>query len=91
MAIPSKITLTKEDLEPPVYLAGSFTGWQPTIVMDSIVRSDQSRMWKEFSSTVNLDPGEHQYKFKLGDGDWWVVDDASPQGMTVVYNAYELC
>ena len=36
-----------------------------------------SGQW-EFSKTFSAAKGEHQYKFRLGPGDWWVCDESKP-------------
>lgn len=64
---------------PPIYLAGSFTQWQPNL-MDVTEQTHEQGTWNEFTKTVELQPGVHQYKFRLGDGDWWITDDTHEQG-----------
>lgn len=35
-----------------------------------------------FAKEVEVDQGkEYQYKFRVGDGDWWELDEAAPVGM----------
>lgn len=31
-----------------------------------------------FKTDFEASPGEHQYKFRLGPGDWWVCDETKP-------------
>jgi hypothetical protein len=33
-----------------------------------------------FSKTFLVSPGTYQYKFRLGTGDWWVVDETQKTG-----------
>lgn len=33
-----------------------------------------------FSKTFSADPGTYQYKFRLGTGDWWVLDATQETG-----------
>ena len=33
-----------------------------------------------FEHEFEADPGEYQYKFRLGPGDWWVLDETKPTG-----------
>lgn len=75
------IRLTRQDLSPPVFLAGTFTEWQPSLEMDheTVIESNENR--QAFYKTIDLKPGEHQYKFRLGHGDWWIIDDAAETGM----------
>ncbi|KAL1305869.1 hypothetical protein AAFC00_004019 [Neodothiora populina] len=69
-----KISYSSPGLQPPVFIAGSLGDepWRP-IEMDC-KRDDYSgelNFWKEF----DLEEGEYQYKFRLGPGDWWVLDE----------------
>ena len=35
----------------------------------------------QFSKDIELEAGkEYQYKFRLGPGDWWVLDEEAPVG-----------
>lgn len=78
--VSTKIVLTKKDLTPPIYLAGTFTSWQPSIEMDMDESRDSS-----FYKIVDIEPGEHQYKFRLGhDGDWWIHDENVEHGKQAV-------
>lgn len=77
-----KITFGKSGVQPPVFVATSFTDhpWEPQemkVVEDHTTSDDLI-----FEKTYNDVPeGEHQYKFRLGHGDWWVVDDNAETGM----------
>jgi len=68
------ITFTKPDVQPPVYIAGGFTDWAPVEMQCESSQSGQNK----FTHTTELQPGEHQYKFRLGPGDWWVLDESAP-------------
>lgn len=68
------ITFTKADVQPPVYIAGGFTDWAPVEMQCESSQSGQNK----FTHTTELQPGEHQYKFRLGPGDWWVLDESAP-------------
>jgi len=68
------ITFTKADVQPPVYIAGGFTDWSPVEMQCESTQSGQNK----FTHTTELQPGEHQYKFRLGPGDWWVLDESAP-------------
>lgn len=36
----------------------------------------------QFHKTVEIEEGkEYQYKFRIGNGDWWVLDEDSEIGM----------
>lgn len=64
------IRLTKPGLLAPVYLAGTFTDWQP---VELNAREDEDGQYI-FHKDLDVSPGEHQYKFRLGHGDWWITD-----------------
>ena len=34
----------------------------------------------DFEHEFEAVPGEYQYKFRLGPGDWWVLDETKPTG-----------
>lgn len=75
-----KIRFAHRDTLPPVYIAGSFseTPWIPQ-EMEYIATADGQFL---FSKEVELEAGkEYQYKFRLGPGDWWVLDEEAPIGM----------
>jgi 1,4-alpha-glucan branching enzyme len=73
------ITFTKADVQPPVYIAGGFTDWSPMEMQCESTQSGQNK----FTHTTELQPGEHQYKFRLGPGDWWVLDESAPTGQYI--------
>lgn len=70
-----EIHLSHKELSPPIYLAGTFSEWQPTIEMEHSVLHDGVQMHYDFRKVLDLSPGEHQYKFRLGNGDWWITDE----------------
>lgn len=75
--IPVVITFHRPGTQPPLYLAGTFSNppWQPH-EMDHAVREDGEY---DFKKEVHGEPGSKiQYKFRIGDGDWWVLKDDGP-------------
>ncbi|KAK4242604.1 hypothetical protein C8A03DRAFT_29199 [Achaetomium macrosporum] len=75
--IPAVITYHKPGTRPPVYVAGTFSEppWQPH-EMDCMTREDGEY---DFTKEVYGEPGSKiQYKFRIGDGDWWVLKDDGP-------------
>ncbi|KAF7944099.1 hypothetical protein EAE96_010509 [Botrytis aclada] len=71
------ITYSKPGTAPPIYLAGSFpeSGWQPREMEYKNVSTDHY----VFSKAVEVEEGkEYQYKFRIGDGDWWMSDEDAP-------------
>ncbi|OAL40256.1 hypothetical protein AYO20_00676 [Fonsecaea nubica] len=75
--VSTTITFKQDNLQPPVYVAGAFTGWSPIEMSFETTESDGSPQ-NVFSYKADLEPGDYQYKFKLGPGDWWVLDESSP-------------
>lgn len=79
------ITYSKPDLLPPVYIATSMTdpAWQAiemTLQRQDLQIEGSIAMPIYSKSFSNVKKGEHHYKFKLGPGDWWVVDHSKPIG-----------
>jgi hypothetical protein len=71
------VTYTHPGAQPPVYLAGSFTDWQPLEMDTEEVNGEY-----HFHKQVSVEEGhQFQYKFRLGPGDWWVLNESSPIGM----------
>ncbi|KAI9712033.1 MAG: hypothetical protein M1820_001742 [Bogoriella megaspora] len=64
------------DTQPPVYVATSLTSppWEPA-VMEPISNGTHLEYYKDFA---DVEPGEYQYKFRLGPGDMWVLDETAP-------------
>lgn len=58
---------------PPIFVAGSFTAWQP-VELDYEEVGGNHRFFKN----LDVPAGVHQYKFRLGHGDWWICDDSKP-------------
>jgi len=71
------ITYHKPGTRPPLYVAGTFStpSWEP-YKMEPTAREDGDY---DFKKEVRGAPGsEIQYKFRIGDGDWWVLQDDHP-------------
>jgi hypothetical protein len=81
-AISVQVTITyrKEGTQPPIYLAGSFSEppWQPDEMTYTIEENGEHTFRKDFKVEPNA---EIQYKFRIGPGDWWVLDEDAPIGM----------
>ncbi|KAI1144491.1 hypothetical protein F5Y05DRAFT_407881 [Hypoxylon sp. FL0543] len=74
--VPITFKYQKKGTTPPIYVAGSFSDppWQP-LEMD--VSVDQSGD-QVFTKRVLVDNGsEIQYKFRIGSGNWWALDDSA--------------
>lgn len=70
-----KITFSKPGTQPPVYVTTSLSEpqWQPVEMHNTQKEEGEYEFWHEFEA----EPGEYQYKFRLGPGDWWVLDEKS--------------
>ncbi|KAI9641420.1 hypothetical protein NHQ30_010223 [Ciborinia camelliae] len=71
------IRYSKPGTAPPIYLAGSFphSQWQP----QEMEYTNDSGDHYIFSKAVEVEEGkEYQYKFRIGDGDWWMSDEDAP-------------
>ncbi len=78
--VPVTITYTKAGLQPPLFVAGSFSvpPWEPQ-EMDHVTAHDGENTFKK---EIYLDEGSKiQYKFRVGLGDWWVLNEDAPTGM----------
>ncbi|TKA77413.1 hypothetical protein B0A49_03495 [Cryomyces minteri] len=77
-----KITYAHPGTKPPVYIITSLGSpqWEPTEMQYS-PKDGELEFSKSFE---NVDEGEYQYKFRLGPGDWWVLDETAE---TVTDNA----
>jgi len=81
----STVTLkyAKPGTKPPVYLAGSFSNpqWIPLPMEWHATNNDEYEFYKE----VTVHEGqEYQYKFRIGEGDWWILNDDSPTGESLL-------
>ncbi|KAI5207119.1 hypothetical protein E4T39_02125 [Aureobasidium subglaciale] len=76
MAQTHKILYSHPGLQPPVFIAGSMCEpqWEP-IEMTYEEKADGEL---EFKHEFKAQPGQYQYKFRLGPGDWWVLDESKP-------------
>ncbi|KAH9210779.1 hypothetical protein DL95DRAFT_196144 [Leptodontidium sp. 2 PMI_412] len=73
------VKYSKPGTQPPIYLAGSFSdpAWQPQEMQYTTDASNEHEFFKE----VYVEQGkEYQYKFRIGPGDWWILNEDSPTG-----------
>lgn len=77
------IEYSKPGISSPVFVAGTFTSWEP-IQMETKQASDSAASKDEELHFIyifkNVTEGEHQYKFRLGPGDWWATDERVKTG-----------
>ena len=74
------VKYSKPGTQPPIYLAGSFSdpAWQPQEMQYTTDENNEHDFFKE----VYVEQGkEYQYKFRIGLGEWWILNEDSPTGM----------
>ena len=74
-----RITYAKPGTRPPIYVAGSFSNpaWQPQEMQYTTNEQGEHAFTKE----VEIEEGkEYQYKFRIGEGDWWLLNADEPSG-----------
>ena len=73
------IKFAKPGTQPPVYVAGSFSHpeWDPQEMQ--YTTSDDGE--HEYAKEVSVEEGkQYQYKFRMGPGDWWILNEEAPTG-----------
>lgn len=72
--VPVTITYHQPGTRPPVFLAGDFSQWNPQEMSYSTTDAGEHF----FTETIKVPEGtEIQYKFRLGPGNWWVLDETA--------------
>jgi len=76
MKQPVTIEYVHAGLQPPVYVFTSLSDpqWDAVEMNREQTGDDEYRFYKTFSA----EEGEYQYKFRLGPGDWWALDEGKP-------------
>lgn len=77
--VSQKFIYSKLGTQPPIYLAGSFSEpeWQPKEMQYTTDPNNEH----EFYHEVKVEEGkEYQYKFRIGKGEWWMLDENAPTG-----------
>ncbi|KAI0010121.1 hypothetical protein F4779DRAFT_322844 [Xylariaceae sp. FL0662B] len=72
--VPITLTYHESGTKPPIYVAGTFSDpmWKPQ-EMDVYVNQNGDYL---FTKEVIVDAdSEIQYKFRIGQGDWWALDE----------------
>ncbi|KAK7941160.1 Pt repeat family protein [Apiospora aurea] len=74
--VPVTITYRKPGTSPPVFLSGTFSDppWQPK-EMSYVVDDDSNHIFQLKTSAP--EGSKIEYKFRLGPGDWWVLDETA--------------
>ncbi|KAE8454152.1 hypothetical protein EG329_005077 [Mollisiaceae sp. DMI_Dod_QoI] len=71
------VKYSKPGTQPPIFLAGSFSdpAWHPQEMEYTTDKNNEHEFYKK----VQVEGGkEYQYKFRLGLGDWWTLNEDSP-------------
>ncbi|EMC99062.1 hypothetical protein BAUCODRAFT_389627 [Baudoinia panamericana UAMH 10762] len=76
MKQPVTVEYASPGLQPPVYVFTSLSDPQWSEVEMEQEKKDDGEY--RFSQTFAAEEGEYQYKFRLGPGDWWALDDTKP-------------
>lgn len=88
--VTTTIRFHRPDVHPPVYVAGSFSKWSP-VEMKLDINDSTGPTNNHFSYQTDLEPGQYEFKFKLGPGDWWVLDESLPSGIVLTLAYLALC
>lgn len=76
MKQPVTVEYTSPGLQPPVYVFTSLSNPQwDAVEMDS-QKNDAGEY--HFTKSFAAEEGEYQYKFRLGPGDWWALNESAP-------------
>ncbi|KAI9047923.1 hypothetical protein LZ554_007725 [Drepanopeziza brunnea f. sp. 'monogermtubi'] len=76
--VPVTVRYSRPGTQPPIYLGGSFDDPQWHEPREMQYTTDENNE-HEFYTEVSVEEGkEYQYKFRVGPGDWWVLNEASP-------------
>ena len=65
--------------QPPIFLAGSFSDpeWTPEEMQYTTDEQNEHEFYREIEAEEGK---EYQYKFRIGLGDWWMLNEGSPTG-----------
>lgn len=82
-----RLSYARTGTQPPVFLAGSFSS-PPWEVMEmsfaeaSVNDAGEDGQYR-FYKDVDVPEGRWQYKFRIGHGDWWVLDEQAETGTSI--------
>ncbi|KAF2763321.1 hypothetical protein EJ05DRAFT_472233 [Pseudovirgaria hyperparasitica] len=80
MSRPVTLTFTSPGAKPPIYVAGSFTR-PPWTAIEMDQAEDAPNGDPVFIKTFDdVETGEYQYKYRLGNGDWWMLNEKVETG-----------
>lgn len=81
------ITYKKPGTQPPLFVAGSFSDpqWQPQEMQFTTEDGGEHT----FHKSIEVPPSSQiQYKFRVGLGDWWVLNEDAPTGTGLPYSYF---
>lgn len=74
-----RFTFAQDGIGPPVFLAGSFTEnpWEPQEMKHQKREQMDAHDHEEYDFSLETDvpQGQWQYKFRVGKGNWWMLDE----------------
>lgn len=73
-----RLSYSSPGLCPPVYVITSMSepAWEPVEMNFTQKEDGHFDFYKEFDP----EEGQHQYKYRLGPGDWWALDESKQIG-----------
>lgn len=74
------VTLSKPDIQPPVYVASSMSDWRIDEMAYEVDQSSDGSQFMFYMDFEEVKPGQHMYRFKPEGHNEWIVDEASPRG-----------
>ncbi|KEZ42639.1 hypothetical protein SAPIO_CDS5892 [Scedosporium apiospermum] len=75
--VPITLSYRKPGTQPPLFVAGTFT--EPPWTAQEMSYTIGSDGEHAFSHTCKVEPGsEIQYKFRVGTGNWWALNEDAP-------------
>ena len=74
------LTYASPGAQPPIFLAGSFSepAWYPQEMHFTTDENGEHEFHKE---VLVEQGGQYQYKFRIGDGDWWALNEQAQISM----------
>ncbi|KAK4668580.1 uncharacterized protein QC764_708600 [Podospora pseudoanserina] len=75
--VPVVVTYEKPGTQPPIYVAGTFSNppWTPEEMSYTTDQNGEHVFSKEVIGEIG---SKHQYKFRIGNGDWWDLAPGQP-------------
>jgi hypothetical protein len=83
------LTYASTGAQPPIFLAGSFSepAWDPQEMDFTTDENGEHHFHKEVEVSEG---GDFQYKFRIGLGDWWALNEQAPTGRFYFSTQYHI-